>query len=125
MKQPKKNRHTNAFILLFLQESSPAYGARILSGLQADLPYCLTDSPSVYRALQEMEEKQWVTSSWQTPDTGPPRKWYEITPLGQSALHDYALDIAQRKANFDFFLEHYARLTNHKPIAGKEPRYES
>jgi len=110
LNRTKQIRHTKAFILLFLEESPSAYGAQILSRLQTDLPFCLTDSPSVYRALQEMEDKCWVKSSWITPETGPPRKWYAITPQGQIALHDYAKDITQRQANFNFFLEHYGRL---------------
>lgn len=108
MNRSKHSRHTNAFILLFLEKSSSAYGAQILNSLQSELPYCLTDSPSVYRALQEMEEKHWVDSSWKTTENGPPRKWYTITSQGQTALHDYAKDIAQRHANFEFFLQHYA-----------------
>lgn len=112
LSRTKNSRHTNAFILLYLEESSSAYGAQILNSLQAELPHCLTDSPSVYRALQEMEEKLWVESSWKTSESGPPRKWYTITPQGQTALHDYAEDIAQRHANFEFFLRHYAQI-NH------------
>jgi len=110
LSRSKQSRHTNAFILLFLKESTSAYGAQVLSGLQAELPYCLSDSPSVYRALQEMEEKEWVKSSWESTLSGPPRKWYNITPEGLIALHEYAQDIIQRQANFDYFLRHYASL---------------
>jgi len=123
LNRSKRSRHTNAFILLLLEESSSAYGAQILSSLQTDLPYCLTDSPSVYRALQEMEEKRWVKSCWKTPETGPPRKWYAITPQGQTALHEYAKDIAQRQANFDFFFEHYSQLKiNNYSIFERSPK---
>ena len=110
MIQSKQNRHTNAFILLFLEELSTAYGAQILSHLQSELPYCLSDSPSVYRALQEMEEKEWVKSNWESTQTGPPRKWYSVTHLGQEALQEYAQDIVQRQANLNFFLTHYSAL---------------
>lgn len=112
MSRSKQSRHTHAFILLFLEESSSAYGAQILSRLQSELPYCLSDSPSVYRALQEMEEKEWVKSSWESTPTGPPRKWYNITPQGLAALHEYAKDIFQRQANFNYFLAHYTSLNN-------------
>jgi DNA-binding PadR family transcriptional regulator len=115
MIQSKQSRHTNAFILLILQELSAAYGAQILSSLHSELPYCLSDSPSVYRALQEMEEKEWVKSKWESTQTGPPRKWYNITPKGLTALHQYAEDIAQRQANFNFFLTHYAALNRTNP----------
>ena len=83
---------------------------QLLSRLQSDLPYCLSDSSSVYRALQEMEEKEWVKSNWESPQTGSPRKWYSVTPKGLEALHYYAEDIIQRQANFNFFLAHYAKL---------------
>ncbi|KUO77979.1 MAG: PadR family transcriptional regulator [Desulfosporosinus sp. BRH_c37] len=115
MIQSKKPRHTNAFILLFLKELSEAYGAQILSHLQSELPYCLSDSPSVYRALQEMQDKEWIKSRWESSQTGPPRKWYTITPKGLTALHEYAEDIVQRQANFNFFLIHYAALNRTNP----------
>jgi PadR family transcriptional regulator PadR len=108
--QLKQSRHTNAFILLFLEESSAAYGAQILSRLHSEMPNCLCDSPSVYRALQEMQEKEWVKSNWESSQTGPPRKWYKITPKGLTALQEYAEDIVQRQANLNFFLTHYAAL---------------
>jgi len=111
----KKNRHTNAFILLVLEELSVAYGAQIFSHLQSEIPHCLSDSPSVYRALQEMEAKKWVKSDWESTQTGPPRKWYKITPEGRTALHDYAEDITQRQANLTFFLKHYAALNRTNP----------
>lgn len=115
MIQSKQSRHTNAFILLFLEELSAAYGAQILSHLHSELPYCSSDSPSVYRALQEMEEKEWVKSNWESTQTGPPRKWYSITPQGLTALHEYAKDIVKRQSNFNFFLTHYAALNRTYP----------
>jgi len=110
LSRSKQSRHTNAFILLFLEKSSSAYGAQILSRLQSELPYCLSDSPSVYRALLEMEKKKWVKSRWESVESGPPRKWYTITSKGLTALDEYAKDILQRQANFNFFLTHYASL---------------
>ncbi|SDG88119.1 PadR family transcriptional regulator [Desulfosporosinus hippei] len=118
MSRSKQSRHTNAFILLLLEKSSSAYGAQILSSLQEELPFCLTDSPSVYRALQDMEEKQWVESSWKTSETGSPRKWYSITPSGQAALKNYALDISQRKENLEYFLNNYTQIINDKSERG-------
>lgn len=106
----KQSRHTNAFILLFLKELSTAYGAQIFSHFQSELPFCLSDSASVYRALQEMEEKEWVISHWETTQTGSPRKWYSITTQGVEALRQYAEDILQRQANLSFFLTRFAAL---------------
>ncbi|GAB6172076.1 PadR family transcriptional regulator [Paradesulfitobacterium aromaticivorans] len=99
-------RHTPAFLLLFLTDS-PSYGALLLSRLQTELPYWLSDSAVVYRSLQEMEKNGLVKTNWELRETGQPRKWYTIIPKGLLALQEYEQDIRQRHANFEFFLSHY------------------
>jgi DNA-binding PadR family transcriptional regulator len=99
-------RHTPAFLLLFLSDG-PAYGASLLSRLQTELPYCLSDSAIVYRSLQEMEKNGLVETSWETRETGQPRKWYAILPKGRLELEEYAEDIRRRHANLEFFQAHY------------------
>ncbi|MHB1654541.1 MAG: PadR family transcriptional regulator [Desulfitobacteriaceae bacterium] len=107
---PKKHgRHTPAFLLLFLTDA-PSYGALLLTRLQTELPDCLSDSAIVYRSLQEMEKNGLVETNWETRETGQPRKWYTITPKGMLALKEYAQDIRQRHANFEFFLTHYKNI---------------
>lgn len=106
----KQSRHTAAFLLLFLADA-PAYGHQLFIKMQTNLPFFLTDSPSIYRSLQEMEEKDWVETSWDTKGPGQPRKWYHITPQGMEALQDYTLDIKKRQANFEFFLSSYQRIS--------------
>lgn len=106
---PKKHgRHTPAFLLLFLADS-PYYGASLLTKLQTELPYCFSDSSIVYRSLLEMEKNGLVETSWETQETGQPRKWYSITPKGRLALAEFAKDIHQRHENFEFFLAHYRK----------------
>jgi len=105
----KHGRHTPAFLLLFLTDA-PSYGALLLTRLQAELPHCFADSASVYRSLQKMEKNSFVETSWETTETGQPRKWYSITPKGILALQEQAQDIRQRHANFKFFLSHYERI---------------
>jgi PadR family transcriptional regulator PadR len=104
---PKKHgRHTAAFLLLLLSEAS-SYGALLLTRLQSELPHCFTDSADVYRCLQEMEHNGLVETTWETQETGQPRKWYTITSKGYQALDEQAEDIRLRRANFDFFLARY------------------
>lgn len=99
-------RHTPAFLLLFLIDG-PAYGASLLTRLQTELPYCMADSAIVYRSLQEMEKNGLVVTSWETRETGQPRKWYTIMPKGLLELEEYSEDIHRRHANFEFFQSHY------------------
>jgi len=96
-------RHTMAFLLLFLAEA-PAYGAALLTRLQAELPHCFSDSAIVYRTLQEMEKNGLVETDWEMPESGQPRKWYRITAKGKEALQKEAEDIRRRLENFEFFL---------------------
>lgn len=99
-------RHTPAFLLLLLADA-PSYGALLLKKLETELPYCFSDSAIVYRSLQEMEKDGLVETSWETGESGQPRKWYTMTPKGKQALMEHAEDIRQRHANFEFFLSRY------------------
>ncbi|WP_006715341.1 PadR family transcriptional regulator [Desulfitobacterium metallireducens] len=109
--QKKHGRHTPAFLLLLLADA-PAYGALLLTRLQTEFPHCFSDSADVYRSLQELEKSGLVITSWETKETGQPRKWYTITPKGRQALKEQAEDIRLRHANFEFFLSHYKNLSN-------------
>ena len=44
------------------------------------------DSTGVYRVLSTMEERGFVTSSWDTSERGPARKIYELTSPGDKCL---------------------------------------
>ena len=115
----KHGRHTPAFLLLFLADT-PAYGALLLTRMQTELPYCSSDSAIVYRSLQEMEKDGLVEASWETPETGQPRKWYVITAKGMLALKEFELGIRKRHTNFEYFLSHYTTI-----IQGKENKHQS
>lgn len=113
--QKKHGRHTSAFLLLLIAEA-PAYGALLLTRLQDELPHCFSDSANVYRSLQELEKNGLLTTSWETPETGQPRKWYTITSKGREALEEQAEDVRLRHANFEYFLSHYKRLSDDPTI---------
>lgn len=72
--------------LLVLLKEQPRHGYTLLSDL--DSLGMGTLHPSViYRVLREMEDLQWIQSDWETTQTqGPPRKTYQLTPLGNEAL---------------------------------------
>jgi PadR family transcriptional regulator, regulatory protein PadR len=105
----KNSRHTSAFLLLFLAEA-PGYGAQLLTRIKTELPFCFSDSPSVYRSLQELEDKKLVETRWEIFGDNQPRKFYSLTPKGWQALEEFKVDIVKRRANFDFFLQHFQGL---------------
>lgn len=47
------------------------------------------DGSGVYRFLKTMERKGLVTSSWDTSQTGPAKRAYQITPTGERCLRTW------------------------------------
>jgi len=46
--------------------------------------------------LRDMDETDWVTSSWEVDETqGPPRRVYHLTALGDEVLGAYMQDLRQ------------------------------
>ncbi|MFA0814919.1 MAG: PadR family transcriptional regulator [Anaerofustis sp.] len=107
-----RGRHTSSYILLLLAEDE-SYGGALMNRLQTEMPHCFSDSADIYRCLAELEKDGSVTSRWETPDAGQPRKWYSVTEKGMHSLAEHAEDIRMRMENFVFFSDHYAKL-NHK-----------
>jgi PadR family transcriptional regulator PadR len=67
--------------------------------------------PSVaYRALRDMDERGWVTSSWEEDETqGPPRRVYRLTSLGDEVLAAYVEDLRQTREQIGGLIDAYDR----------------
>ena len=71
--------------LLLLLKEKPGYGYDLVARLKklgVD-----DDSATVYRALRTLEERQAVSSHWNTSSAGPARHVYRLTPAGEDQLH--------------------------------------
>jgi PadR family transcriptional regulator, regulatory protein PadR len=62
----------------------------------------------MYRLLRSMEEEGLVTSSWETPESGPSKRVYAITDLGLEALELMAHSLSQRATS----MQHLADYAN-------------
>ena len=93
--------------LLLLLHHGPAHGYELLEqlgefGLQ-DL-----NPRGVYRILREMEEEEWVTSTWDEELTqGPPRRVYSISATGDDILSWWIQDLIETRALIDHILATY------------------
>jgi DNA-binding PadR family transcriptional regulator len=66
------------------------------------------DPSAVYRALRDMEDREWVTSTWDEQKTqGPPRRVYQLTDVGDKALAQWITDLEQTRAHIDHVIETY------------------
>ena len=95
--------------LLLLLHHGPAHGYTLLDELSE---YRLDDvNPSVvYRALRDMEDRSWVTSTWDTEQTqGPPRRVYQLTATGDQVLSTCTQDLREVRMAIDHLLGVYSR----------------
>jgi PadR family transcriptional regulator, regulatory protein PadR len=66
------------------------------------------DAGSMYRLLRSMEEEGLVTSSWETPESGPSKRVYVVSPQGLEALEVMAHSLSRRATT----MQHLADFAN-------------
>jgi PadR family transcriptional regulator PadR len=103
--------------LLLLLHHGPAHGYDLAERLGAlglgapeagQGPCAPVDSSVVYRALRAMEEQGLVTSAWDTTaSSGPPRRVYRLTPLGDQVLASWVADLRETVRLLEGFLREY------------------
>jgi PadR family transcriptional regulator PadR len=95
--------------LLLILHRGPAHGYTMIEQL-ADFGLDDTDPSAIYRTLRDMEDRGWVTSSWETEQTqGPPRRVYQTTGLGDEVLGWWAQDVRETTQIIDRLLASYSR----------------
>ncbi|MDY0019716.1 MAG: helix-turn-helix transcriptional regulator [Anaerolineae bacterium] len=97
-------------VLLLLLKEVPTHGYTLL-GRMADFGLDFLNPTVIYRALREMEENGWVTSTWNEDETqGPPRRVYALTPFGEEVLECCTQQIRAIQGIIQHFLEMSATL---------------
>ena len=95
--------------LLLLLHYGPAHGYTLLEQL-GEFGLGDLNSSAVYRMLRDMEEKGWVTSTWDEEQAqGPPRRVYRVTAGGDEVLGWYMQDLQEARATIDHLLGAYSR----------------
>ena len=92
-------------VLLLLREH-PAHGYDLLERLKA-FGFSPTDPGRLYRALRSLEGEGLVHSAWESSDSGPNRRIYELTREGMEELHEHAQTLAATGAALERFLLRY------------------
>ncbi len=69
------------------------------------------DPGSMYRLLRGMEEQGLASSSWQTPETGPSRRVYQISEQGLEALEVMAQSLSQQAEAMQRLADHANRVS--------------
>ena len=104
-----RKRILQPLILLLLAEEA-IHGYGLVERLKSSYKLETVAPQTVYRALREMEEAGWIAPSWDMESgQGPPRKIYQVTPEGISALELWSQEMQELRGLVNGFLESYQR----------------
>ena len=106
-KQKHMQRFMDACILVLLsQNKNHGYG---LSEHLEDFGFEDINSSTLYRIMRRMDEKGWVSSSWEEGGKGPKRRVYSVTEPGLAALEEWISLFRKRRAFIDLLLKAYEK----------------
>jgi poly-beta-hydroxybutyrate-responsive repressor len=96
-RRPRLHGDLLASSLLAFLRNWPAYGYQLVRELSnAGLP--AFDSATVYRTLRQLERSGFVSSFWDTSESGPARRMYSLTKTGDAFLNLW-LDVLSHYQN--------------------------
>lgn len=101
--QKELNAGTIALVLLGIldQATEPLYGYQIAKQLEADpsAEGAVVKQGSIYPVLRSLERYALLESYVEPSSSGPPRRYYRITPVGRGRLREW-VDIWQQNREF-------------------------
>ncbi len=77
--------------MLALLRERPHYGFDLVRRL-GEADGLLTSEGTIYPLLSRLRKDGLVTTTWQESDSGPPRRYYDLTDPGRAALAAFADD---------------------------------
>ena len=94
--------------LLFFLSQKPSHGYELIQKInESELCEVEADPATIYRNLRRMEEDGLVISMWQTSQSGPARRAYELSSEGEEALRYCAGLIAGKVKKLQAFLREF------------------
>lgn len=96
--------------LLLLIYKKPSHGYELIQNYNALDPAEIVEPGTIYRNLRRMESEGFVVSTWETSQSGPARRQYEITTEGIEVLKKAVARLEHQKAQIQEFLQLYREL---------------
>ena len=81
-------RGTLEFCVLAMVETEDRYGNEIVRRLGEE-PGLAAGEGTIYPLLSRLRRSGWLQSKWAESPSGPPRRYYGLTPAGRSALDHF------------------------------------
>ncbi len=94
-------------VLLMKLHLGAAHGYSLREGLE-EFGMQQLDPSVIYRALRDMEDQGWMTSTWDEEKTqGPPRRIYRMTDRGNEVLELWVKELERSKTRIERLLDAY------------------
>jgi PadR family transcriptional regulator, regulatory protein PadR len=96
-------RGTVEYCVLALLRGGAKYGFELVRELSA-VDGLVTSEGTIYPLLTRLRKEKLVTTFWRESESGPPRRYYELTKAGKAALDDFAEEWARFRDSVDAIL---------------------
>jgi PadR family transcriptional regulator PadR len=80
---------TLEYCVLALLRDGQRYGFELVRTL-SEADGLLVSEGTIYPLLSRLRRDQLVSTSWQESESGPPRRYYQLTDAGRRALADFS-----------------------------------
>lgn len=97
-------RGTVEYCVLALLRDGERYGFELVREL-AEVDGLVTSEGTIYPLLTRLRKDELVTTFWQESESGPPRRYYRLTPAGDAALADFTKEWGRFRDSVDAILE--------------------
>lgn len=91
------------FCVLALLHEEELYGFDLVRRL-GEANGMVTSEGTIYPLLSRLRRDGWVSTSWRESMSGPPRRYYAITPAGHLALAGFTSEWQQFRDSVDVLL---------------------
>jgi PadR family transcriptional regulator PadR len=92
------------FCVLALLRDGEKYAFELVREL-CDAHGLVTSEGTIYPLLSRLRKEELVSTFWRESETGPPRRYYSLTPTGHQALADFAAEWTPFRTAVDQLLE--------------------
>jgi PadR family transcriptional regulator PadR len=97
-------RGTLQYCVLALLAEHERYGFDLVRAL-AEMDGMVTSEGTIYPLLGRLRRDGLVATTWQESPSGPPRRYYQLTPEGRRALDEFTVEWARFRNAVDHFLQ--------------------
>jgi len=98
--------------VLAMLRDTERYGFELVQAL-GSVDGMVTGQGTIYPLLSRLRRQGLVGTTWRESTAGPPRRYYQLTPAGRTALADFTRDWTQLRDSVDTLLAHDRR-TRHE-----------